>query len=193
MPDWLYKQLRKGPKITKTKVISRSGGVVTQEKVEGETNGVLPVIRRLIENDAHSYMAYLCHPSVKQIGKDKNEGGFCGYRNIQMQVSYLQGAKAPGSEYFPGQTPGILELQEQIETAWDNNIHWYSRSQIGKLRGTRKWIGTLEVCWMILLPSFEFCLTLFLARLTQFIGTLKFLALFTSSATRRRNGLTSDF
>lgn len=145
MPDWLLKQLKKGPKIHKTQIISRNGTLIKHEQVEGETDGVLPVLRRLIEYDSAVYMAYLCHPTVKQIGKEKNEGGFCGFRNIQMQASYLQGSGAPGSEHFPGRTPGILELQDQIEQAWDNGIHWYSREQIGKLRQTRKWIGTLEV------------------------------------------------
>lgn len=145
MPDALLKRIQKGPKISKSKVISRSGGLVTREHVEGETNAVLPVLRRLIEYDSHSRMAYLCHPTVKQIGKDKYEGGFCGYRSIQMQLSYLQGSKAPGSEHFPGRTPGILQLQDHIEHAWDSGIHWYSRSQIGILKNTRKWIGTLEV------------------------------------------------
>ncbi|KAF2423315.1 DUF1671-domain-containing protein [Tothia fuscella] len=144
MPESLIKHLQKGPKVTRSKVISRSGGVVTREEVQGETIGVLPVLRRLIEYDPYVRIAYLCHPTVKQIGKDKYEGGFCGYRSIQMQVSYLQGCKAPGCEHFPGRTPSIFELQDQIETAWDNKIHWHSRSQIGVLKYTRKWIGTLE-------------------------------------------------
>lgn len=143
-PEWLLRQLREGPKITRTKVISRGGGTTIRETVEGETNGVLPVLRKLIEYDHHVDIAYLCHPTVKQIGKHKNEGGFCGFRNIQMQVSYLQGTKAPGCRHFPGRTPGILDIQDQIETAWENGIHWYSREQIGVLKSTRKWIGTLE-------------------------------------------------
>lgn len=148
-PDWLLRQLRAGPKITRTRVITRNGGTAVQETVEGETNGVLPILRRLIENDHNTYMAYLCHPSVKQIGKDKNEGGFCGYRNIQMQVSYLQGTKAPGCQHFPGRTPGILDIQDHIENAWNNDVHQYSRKQIGQLKNTRKWIGTLEVSIVI--------------------------------------------
>lgn len=145
MPDWLLKHLQKGPKVSRSKVLSRSGGMITRETVHGETEGVLPVLRRLIEYDSKVRMAYLCHPTVKQIGKDKYEGGFCGYRSTQMQLSYLQGSKAPGSEHFPGRTPSILELQDLIEQAWDNGIHWYSRAQMGTLKNTRKWIGTLEV------------------------------------------------
>jgi hypothetical protein len=145
MPSWLYKQLEQGPKIRTRKVRTRSGRTIIEETVDGETKGVLPVLRRLIDFDPYIHHAYLCHPKVIQIGKEKNEGGFCGFRNIQMQVSYLQRTRAPGSQHFPGQTPGILELQDHIEDAWDNGIHWYSREQIGRLKGTRKWIGTLEV------------------------------------------------
>jgi hypothetical protein len=147
MPGWLYKQLEQGPKIRTRKIKLRSGKTITEEIVDGETNGVLPILKRLINSDPYINRAWLCHPTVKQIGKEKNEGGFCGFRNIQMQASYLQGSKAPGNEHFPGRTPGILKLQEHIEDAWDAGIHWYSREQIGKLRGTRKWIGTLEVRW----------------------------------------------
>jgi hypothetical protein len=145
MPHWLYKQLEQGPKVRTRRVKTRSGRIITEETVDGETEGVLPILRRLIESDPYVDHAYLCHPMVIQIGKEKNEGGFCGFRNIQMQISYLQCTRAPGGQYFPGRTPGILQLQDQIEKAWDNGIHWYSREQIGKLKGTRKWIGTLEV------------------------------------------------
>ncbi|TLD23493.1 Serine/threonine-protein kinase [Venturia nashicola] len=145
MPKSLYQRLKDGPKITRTKKISRQGGLVVHESVDGETPGVLPILKRLIEHDHRVGKAFLCHPSVTQIGKFHWEGGFCGYRNAQMQISYMQHAKHPSSIFFPGRTPGILELQDHIEQAWDNGRHPYARQEVGKLKGTRKWIGTLEV------------------------------------------------
>lgn len=145
MPKDLYQRLQDGPKITRTKKISRHGGLVVHESVAGETPGVLPILKRLIEHDHRVGKAFLCHPSVTQIGKFHWEGGFCGYRNTQMQISYMQHAKHPSSVFFPGRTPGILDLQDHIEQAWDNGVHPYSRQEVGHLKGTRKWIGTLEV------------------------------------------------
>jgi hypothetical protein len=146
MPRWLYEQLDKGPKITRVKHISRDGRTSVHEIIENETPGIVPMLARLSELDPSVGYAYYCHPSTTHICKTRKEGGFCGYRNIQMQVSYLRGAKADGHEKFPStRTPGILDLQDKIEDAWDNGISEVSRSQIGALKGTRKWIGTLEV------------------------------------------------
>jgi hypothetical protein len=62
-----------------------------------------------------------------------------------MAISYLQGSKAPGNQIFPDRIPTVIQLQEWIENAWDDGINDYARSQVGKLKGTRKWIGTTEV------------------------------------------------
>jgi hypothetical protein len=62
-----------------------------------------------------------------------------------MQISYIQGAKGQGHENFGAYAPGILQLQDWIEEAWNNGIHTISRQQFGKLKGTRKWIGSSEV------------------------------------------------
>jgi hypothetical protein len=145
MPYWLHKRLKEGPKIHRSKKISRSGRLTIHEAVEGETTGVMPVLKKLIGYDPKVHMAYLCHPSVAQIGKFYWEGGFCGYRNMQMQVSYLQNAKHPAGAYFPGRVPGVLDLQDMMENAWDNGVNSFSRLEVGRLKGTRKWIGTLEV------------------------------------------------
>ncbi|KAF2404554.1 DUF1671-domain-containing protein [Trichodelitschia bisporula] len=144
MPAWLFKQLEDGPPMRQIKKLGRDGRYTVQEVVEGETSGVLPILSRLSALDPRVRTAYYCHPSVLQIGKAKNEGGFCGFRNLQMQVSYIQGAKAPGYEKFPGRTPGVLQLQDWIEKAWDQGICETSRAEIGQLLGTRKWIGTME-------------------------------------------------
>jgi hypothetical protein len=105
----------------------------------------MPILRQLIDLDREVYTAYLCHPSVTQIGKRTWETGFCGYHNTQMSISYIQNSKHPAHTLFPGFIPSILDIQDWVETAWDEGINPHAKLEIGGLRGTRKWIGTLEV------------------------------------------------
>jgi hypothetical protein len=145
MPGWLYQDLLRGPKITKINTIGRGGLITQEEMIENETPGIVPMLARLSDLDPKVEYAYYCHPDVIHICRTTREGGFCGFRNLQMQISYIQGAKAQGHENFGAYAPGILEMQEWIEDAWDNGINSMSREQFGKLRGTRKWIGSSEV------------------------------------------------
>jgi hypothetical protein len=73
------------------------------------------------------------------------EGGFCGYRNIQMMISFIRNANLDGWEHFEGGIPSILELQDAIERAWDKGINVFGRIETGGIKGTRKFIGTSEV------------------------------------------------
>jgi hypothetical protein len=145
MPKWMYEQLDRGPKIKKSTTIGRDGRLIREEMIENETPGIVPMLARLSELDPLVQYAYYCHPDVIHICKTKKEGGFCGYRNLQMQISYIQGAKAQGHENFGAYAPGILQLQDWIEDAWDHGINTVSRQQFGRLKGTRKWIGSNEV------------------------------------------------
>ncbi|KAF2026638.1 DUF1671-domain-containing protein [Setomelanomma holmii] len=144
MPRWLHDQLAAGPKITVVNRIGRDGRLIKQEQVQNETTGIIPILAQLSALDRSVKEAYYCHPSTLHIGKTPREGGFCGYRNIQMLLSYIQGAKAQGHEEFPGRTPGILKLQDLIERAWDKGINQIGRIQTGGIRDTRKYIGTPE-------------------------------------------------
>lgn len=145
MPRWLHDQLAAGPKITIVNRIGRDGRLIKQEQVQNETPGIIPILAQLSALDRSVKEAYYCHPSTLHIGKTPREGGFCGYRNIQMLVSYIQGAKAQGYDEFSGRTPGILKLQDLIERAWDKGINEIGRQQTGGIRDTRKYIGTPEV------------------------------------------------
>ncbi|KAH7390462.1 peptidase family C78-domain-containing protein [Pyrenochaeta sp. MPI-SDFR-AT-0127] len=144
MPQWLHDQLDAGPKITSINRIGRDGRLLKQEQVQNETPGLIPILAQLSALDRSVKDAYFCHPSTLHIGKTPREGGFCGYRNIQMLLSYIQGSKAQGYEEFPGRTPGILHLQDLIERAWDKGINEIGRVQTGGIRNTRKYIGTPE-------------------------------------------------
>ncbi|CAI6333783.1 unnamed protein product [Periconia digitata] len=144
MPKWLHDQLDAGPKITTVNRIGRDGRLIKQEHVQNETPGIIPILAQLSALDRSVKQAYYCHPSTLHIGKTPKEGSFCGYRNIQMLISYIQGARAQGCEDFHGRVPGILKLQELIESAWDKGINAIARQQTGGIRDTRKYIGTPE-------------------------------------------------
>jgi hypothetical protein len=152
MPKWLHDQLAAGPKITVVNRIGRDGRLIKQEQVQNETPGIIPILAQLSALDRSVKEAYYCHPSTIHIGKTPKEGGFCGYRNIQMLISYIQGARAQGHEEFPGRTTGILKLQDLIEKAWDKGINEIGRQQTGGIRNTRKYIGTPEVRLSTLSP-----------------------------------------
>ena len=145
MPSSIWHQLKAGPRVTRERRIGSDGRLTVVEIVENHNEGMVPRLAELSELDSTIREAWYCHPSVQHIVRWQHEGGFCGYRNIQMQISYIQGAKALGCTLFPGpRVPTIPQLQTWIEDAWDNGISELSREQIGKLKGTRKWIGTSE-------------------------------------------------
>ncbi|CRK26226.1 hypothetical protein BN1708_014414 [Verticillium longisporum] len=124
MPDWLAALLR--------------------TKGEIKTEGVVPVLKQLLEQSKTTQYAYLCHESVHHFSKLKLEGGFCGYRNIQMLISYIIATGFKGQEHFKGRLPTIFEIQDIIENAWDRGINVQGRIETGGIRGTRKYIGTAE-------------------------------------------------
>lgn len=74
-------------------------------------------------------------------------GGFCGYRNIQMLSSYIVGARSHGHDILGDKIPTIFDIQDLVETAWDNGINDQGRIETGGIKGTRKYIGTSEVCF----------------------------------------------
>ncbi|KAF1985995.1 DUF1671-domain-containing protein [Aulographum hederae CBS 113979] len=144
MPNWLYRQLEKGPKISLERHLGNDGRLIYEEIVENETAGGVQVLAQLMELDRTVTEAWVCHPAVLHVCKLPNEGGFCGYRNLQMLISYVQGSKAPGYRNFPGRTPGILKIQDWIEEGWDKGFNTSGRVETGGIRGTRKFIGTPE-------------------------------------------------
>ncbi|RMJ24452.1 Peptidase family C78 [Aspergillus sp. HF37] len=144
MPAWLRKMLEKGANSTPTNRIAADGSLVRHEEAENEAVGVVPALARLCDQDKSVKRAFLCSPKVCQIFKMPMEGGFCGYRNIQMLVNYIQQTQSPGHEHFPGSTPTILKLQDMIEQAWDMGFNSVGKIETGGIRGTRKYIGTPE-------------------------------------------------
>lgn len=145
MPSWLKKMLEKGGSSSKQTQITPDGKLTRRTTVENETDHLIPVISKLCEQDSSVQRAFLCSPKVRHVCKMSREGGFCGYRNIQMLVSYLTKTQSPGHEHFANGVPSILELQDKIELAWDMGFNSTGRTETGGIRGTRKFIGTPEV------------------------------------------------
>lgn len=145
MPPNIRKVLEEGPRVTSFNRIQPDGTLLKVEVVANETPEVIPVLCRLCEQDESVERVFFCHPSVRHVFKLPGEGGFCGYRNIQMMVSCIQNSRADGHEKFPGRLPSILMLQEMIEQAWDMDINSTGRIETGGIKGTRKYIGTSEV------------------------------------------------
>ncbi|KAJ8130434.1 hypothetical protein O1611_g3195 [Lasiodiplodia mahajangana] len=108
------------------------------------TAGIIPALANLLEESPSTEHAYLCHPAVQHISKLRGEGGFCGYRNIQMLSSYIVGAHAEGTEKLDNRIPSIFRIQDYIENAWDMGINASGRIETGGIKGTRKYIGTPE-------------------------------------------------
>ncbi|RPB19709.1 DUF1671-domain-containing protein [Terfezia boudieri ATCC MYA-4762] len=145
MPLELYQALLKGPPINKHMKFGPNGTLVEVYTVANETAGLIPVIAKLCEKDDCVSHAWLCDGAVRHVGKQMHkEGGFCGYRNIQMMISYIQGAYAEGFHQFQGMIPSIIRLQDMIERGWDMGINTHGRLETGGIRGTRKYIGTSE-------------------------------------------------
>ncbi|KAF5639202.1 zinc finger with UFM1-specific peptidase domain protein [Fusarium tjaetaba] len=115
-------------------------------KDEGQVvnDGVLPVLSQLLEQSPSTQEAYLCHPAVQHVSKLRREGGFCGYRNIQMLTSNIIAAPREGSNHFGRTFPTIFQIQDLIENAWDIGINAQGRAETGGIKGTRKYIGTPE-------------------------------------------------
>lgn len=136
--------LEEGAKVTISNQIRPNGAVVRVEGIANETPHLVPVLARLSYLDPTVERAFYCSPEVRHIAKMPKEGGFCGYRNIQMMISYVRDAKAIGYEHFQGKIPSILKLQDWIERAWDMGFNSAGRVETGGIRLTRKYIGTPE-------------------------------------------------
>lgn len=155
MPDWLRKLLEDSTKVTVSNQIGADGKLVKVETVANETPHLIPILADLSEKDSSVEKAFLCSPEVRHVFKLPKEGGFCGYRNIQMIISYIQDAQVDGHQQFPGPIPSIMKLQDMIEQAWDLGFNSTGRIETGGIRGTRKYIGTPEVCSTTSIPEYE--------------------------------------
>ncbi|KAF8477256.1 peptidase family C78-domain-containing protein [Kalaharituber pfeilii] len=145
MPPELYYELLRGPSISYRIEIGPGNKLIRVATVANETPNLVPILARLSERDHLVARAWLCDPGVRHVGKQlPREGGFCGYRNIQMMISYIQATFPEGTHPFPGMVPSIIKLQDYIEKGWDMGINVHGRVETGGIKNTRKYIGTSE-------------------------------------------------
>lgn len=142
MPSWLFEQLAYEPFPGPLQSIGADENASTEA---AKAPAIIPILAEICAMSETLERVYCCDPNVQHISKQPNEGGFCGYRNIQMMISYLQRTQSQARGAFGRSMPGVLDLQEMIEEAWDDGIYKHCREQTGGIFGTRKWIGTPEV------------------------------------------------
>ena len=63
-----------------------------------------------------------------------------------MLISYICAVHTQGYENFTSGVPSVPHLQVLIEDAWEKGINADGRIETGGIMGTRKYIGTPEVC-----------------------------------------------
>lgn len=153
--------LEKGGRTSKRTHLTTDGKLARQTTVENETDKLIPVIAKLCEQDKTVQRAFLCNPKVRHICKLSREGGFCGYRNIQMLVSYITKTQSLGHTHFPHGVPSILDIQDLIEQAWDMGFNSTGRTETGGIKGTRKFIGTPEVSYDSLMMDFRLLILMY--------------------------------
>ncbi|RAL60179.1 hypothetical protein DID88_000803 [Monilinia fructigena] len=142
MPQWLVKLLQADGQYKTINRINADGQLRRVKYCPNQADGIIPVLAQLLDQDRSVSYAYLCDPAVLHVSKLLREGGFCGYRNIQMMSSYIVRSQFPGHNVFHDKVPSIFDIQEYIETAWDQGINSQGRIETGGIRGTRKYIGT---------------------------------------------------
>ncbi|KAG0040705.1 hypothetical protein BGZ82_011243 [Podila clonocystis] len=132
------------------------------------TFSLIPKAKMLLETSlcqGVTKIAYLADPSVAFFQGDRTDWGWgCGYRNIQMMLSYVVQQQCPASQGranspllntgFPLNDPLVIptipQIQQQLEYAWSLGFDSVGARQLGhKVEGTKKWIGTTEA-WSVL-------------------------------------------
>ncbi|KAF9180335.1 hypothetical protein BGZ51_006053 [Haplosporangium sp. Z 767] len=127
------------------------------------TSGIIPKMQILLEASKAqgiTKQAYLADPSVIFFQSDTSDRGWgCGYRNLQMMLSYIvqqrssksvadRTARNANPTKIGAIVPTIPELQQQIEYAWACGFDPPGAEQLKhKVEGTKKWIGTTEACY----------------------------------------------
>jgi zinc finger-containing ubiquitin peptidase 1 len=141
MPETVRRRLERDALPQQVQHISKSGKLTTETFVPNETPGLISVLASLCAKDHENDATFFCNERTVHVNKLRCDGNFCGYWNIQMLLSYLRTSDALPKER---NMPNVLQIQDTIETAWDNNILAYGRTETGGVKGTRKWIGTAE-------------------------------------------------
>jgi hypothetical protein len=126
----------------------RIANLISNEDDQNTLPGVIPRLGHLLSRDPGVEVAYLCTEHAVQIHKLPGEGAhFCGYRNMQMLCLALGlSGQTTTREIDLRRKLSIPQLQDLVEGAWDRGINAHGWQQTGGIKGTRKHVGTSEVC-----------------------------------------------
>ncbi|QIW99588.1 hypothetical protein AMS68_005106 [Peltaster fructicola] len=138
MPSSVRRVLENAARPVAENRISSSGRITRHIYYPNETTGLIPILADLCVLD-DTATTYLSHTESKHIHRIRCDGNFCGYWNIQMLLSHVLTTTNPQRGL-----PTVLQIQDEIEKAWSNNICAYGRVETGGVFNTRKWIGTHE-------------------------------------------------
>ncbi|KAF1813293.1 hypothetical protein P152DRAFT_395122 [Eremomyces bilateralis CBS 781.70] len=162
MPATMLQEMKQPISICRKNILRSDGkGMLTLTWYKNETPDLIPELARLSETDRNIRKAWYCDDAVHHVGKTTTrDTGFCGYKNIQVMLSYIQNARSKGYKELRRRgfdmTPGILDLQDMIEEAWDKGFCSFGRKETGGVKGTRKWIGTSELAAVLTLLNVDF-------------------------------------
>nr|CAB3267492.1 ufm1-specific protease 1-like [Phallusia mammillata] len=112
-------------------------------------------LSKLFNQNTRNNTSIILNSTSVHYGRGAGDSGWgCGFRNLQMMISSLAALPAYRDhlQQFQDKIPSIPKLQSLIEDAWAIGFDPRGREQLmGKLVGTRKWIGATEA--FVLLSS----------------------------------------
>ncbi|EEB92565.1 hypothetical protein MPER_08904, partial [Moniliophthora perniciosa FA553] len=117
------------------------------------TPGMITLLKKALlksHSQSSTVRAVLCYEQTVFINRQWWDATWgCGYRNFLMACAALMN-QTHQPLYFPlldkPISPGIRNLQKWIEEAWKNGFDYEGFKDLRKLVGTRKWIGTSDLC-----------------------------------------------
>uniref|UniRef100_A0A0W0GCI5 UFSP1/2/DUB catalytic domain-containing protein n=2 Tax=Moniliophthora roreri TaxID=221103 RepID=A0A0W0GCI5_MONRR len=117
------------------------------------TPGMVTLLKKALlksHSQSSTVRAVLCYEQTVFINRQWWDATWgCGYRNFLMACAALMN-QTHQPLYFPlldkPISPGIRNLQKWIEEAWKNEFDDEGFKDLRKLVGTRKWIGTSDLC-----------------------------------------------
>eukprot|EP00051_Salpingoeca_urceolata_P008934 m.110082 g.110082 ORF g.110082 m.110082 type:complete len:552 (-) comp16017_c0_seq2:135-1790(-) len=129
-------------------------GTDSHAMTEGLLEGLCAACQRQIDRQPRRVRCtFLLTSRVTHFQQNRSDGGFaCGYRNLQIVCSHLMNDPAMAAVLFYGCkfVPTLPCLQALLERAWKQGFDPIGAAQLGnRVVGTRKWIGTTEVCCVL--------------------------------------------
>ncbi|KAH0584076.1 Zinc finger with UFM1-specific peptidase domain protein [Termitomyces sp. J132] len=116
------------------------------------TQGLIPLLKKALWSShaqGTTLRAVLCDERVIHISSTSLDRGWgCSYRNFQMACAALMDQKVQpkySTLLSEPSSPGLRDIQQWIEDAWNAGFDPQGAQQLKKLIGTKKWLGTADL------------------------------------------------